>query len=295
MSMNVGPKLPDPEIPKLDVSMLGSDHASLREKFQEELRAVTDMAEYTDYVSIPSETLRRIGQLGAVLIWDHSQIETNSKLDYKSGVIGYETADFEVQRTVSDRRRQVERDSSLYEVPFAYYSFFDTDDFKKINTILGEPIADLLILDEGKSLSQSMQETRIGDFPMRHGGDEFGIWFNDLFADPESCNEVAQKNFEKIFNIARKLENDVNNGLLVPGRGITRSQIESIGRITFSFGFITPSLKDIDDFKGESEIPDSNALFALAAEQERLAKKDKTVTTIAVRGVVFDIYGNQLN
>jgi|GEM_PF-5711873 GGDEF domain-containing protein len=290
------PRLPDTDNPKPEISGIGSEHQTLRDSFRGLLNDVTDAAQYTETVYVRSDVLRRLGEIGTALLGDHEQMEITSKIDQKSGVVSYPTARFEIDRTVSDRRRQVATNRDLYDLPFAYYSFLDIDNFKHVNSVLTNPVADLIIRDVGKSLNQSMQSTRMGDFAMRHGGDEFGIWFGDLFGDPTKTRQTTDAHFHRLFEILAKLELDVNAGLRSEGMSLSEATLAELGKITFSLGFIAPSLRDVEDFKqGNSEIPDHLVIFSEANEQEMLAKIDKTTSTIAFRDNVYAIDGTKLN
>ncbi len=288
------PHLPDPNTPRPDVKAIGSPHATIRDEFMDGLRLLTDAAEYTDTVFASSSDLKRLGELGVMLAHDHERLESTTKIDHKTGLINFGTAQLEVERATNDRQRQVEKNPELADIPFGFYAFLDIDNFKQVNKVLTNPVVDSIILKQvGASLNRSMENSRMGDMAMRHGGDEFGLWFNNVLGSAEDARPTTQTQFEKVVEIARKLQADVNAGLREPMRGLSMAQLEELGEVTFSFGFVFPTIRQVRQVQAESGLSASDAIFTLATRQEQIAKVDKTTTTIAVNGAVYDVMTNQ--
>lgn len=96
------------------------------------------------------------------------RLEYLSQTDELTGLLNRRAFMREANRRLSHHRRAGRKAALFYA---------GLDNFKQINDLLGHKAGDDLLADIGACLSRHL---RASDLPARFGGDEFGIWFEEL-------------------------------------------------------------------------------------------------------------------
>jgi len=280
------PRLPPSPEFSAPHELIPSNHTAIRDSVLDqinEIDSVTDPHDPNARVTLSGLELRRLIQNTRALAGDQKSLEKSSKIDDKAGLINHATTTESITRLTKDRERQVALHPELSNVPFCHYVFLDLDNFKHVNDVLTNPIADMIIADIGKNLNFIMNEgSRDGDFAMRHGGDEFGLWFPELFSDPQQQEENTNIMYAKVLRIMTQLHEATNHNFLNDIR-YTDEQKQAVGQLSFSAGLVYPTLDQLRAVSDSSDgTIDSAArhVYRLATQAEQAAKGDKSTTTL---------------